>query len=400
VIKLGREQICPNCDGFNISGIKLPDNCEWCGINKPELVKLETSTKLPKGKMSIIIGGQAGSESKGKLSGYLCDKYKPDLIVMTSSPNAGHTIVTPAGEKKVSYHLPIGAIMCDCPIVLGPASLINPITFSKELQTLGIKPSRIVLDSRASVITSWQISSEVKGHLSDIGSTLQGIGECRTNKMKRGGKHHLISDIQDEIEELGISVVSNTSSITNRMLNEGKSVLCETTQGFDLDLEHGIDPVHCTSKMINPSMAMAEAGVSPSFVGEIFGVIRPYPIRVNNRSGSSGGYQESREISWEDVARRCRYPENHLNFGEMTTTTKLPRRVFNFSWVRFDYFMTICRPTILCLQFANYINWDAYCVREWTKLPHDVMDFVFRLSEVVPVKFIGTGPKHGDMIEL
>ena len=66
---------------------------------------------MKRGKFNIIIGGQAGSESKGRLSGWLCDNYKPDLLVMTSSPNAGHTIVTAGGEKKVSYHLPVGAVM-------------------------------------------------------------------------------------------------------------------------------------------------------------------------------------------------------------------------------------------------------------------------------------------------
>jgi adenylosuccinate synthase len=355
---------------------------------------------MQQGKFNIIIGGQAGSESKGKLSGWLCDKYKPDLLVMTSSPNAGHTVVTPEGEKKVSYHLPIGAVMCDCPIVLGPASLINFSILQKEIKDLGIDPTRITLDPRASIITPSHIKAETKGHLSDIGSTLQGIGECRMTKMKRYGDTIFAFNYRGEFLEVTRINIASVSPIINRALDKNQIVLCETTQGFDLCLEHGIDPIHCTSKIINPAMVMAEAGVAPSRVGDVYGVIRPCPIRVNNRTGNSGGYQEAREISWQVVARRSNYPGSHEDFGEITTTTKLPRRVFNFSWVRFDQFVQVCRPTSLCLQFANYIDWGAYGTKKWDELPLSVMDFVMLLSKQVPVNFIGTGPGHEDMIEV
>ncbi len=355
---------------------------------------------MQQGKFNIIIGGQAGSESKGKLSGWLCDRYKPDLLVMTSSPNAGHTVITPEGEKKVSYHLPIGAVMCDCPIVLGPASLINPYILKKEIKDLGIDPNRITLDPRASIITPSHTETEAKGHLSNIGSTLQGIGECRTGKMKRGGNHVFALDYWGEFSKVTGPNIAPTSPIINQALDKDRTVLCETTQGFDLDLEHGIDPIRCTSKMINPAMAMAEAGVSPSLIGNVYGVIRPFPIRVNNRTGSSGDYPGTEEISWQDVARRCNYPGDHEDFGEITTTTKLPRRVFNFSWARFYQFLRICRPTSLCLQFANYIDWNAYRGKDWDKLPSAVVDFVMSLSRQVPVNFIGTGPDHEDMIEI
>lgn len=355
---------------------------------------------MQKGKFNIVIGGQAGSESKGKLSGYLCDKHKPGLLVMTASPNAGHTVVTPKGEKKVSYHLPIGAVMCDCPIVLGPASLINADILKKEIKDLGIDPGRIVLDPRASIITSTHIKLESAGHLEKIGSTLQGIGACRTRKMIRDGNHYFVTDGQGTFEEMGISIVS-TTEIVNQILDEGKTVLCESTQGFDLDLEHGIDPIRCTSKMINPSMVMAEAGVAPSRVGSIYGVIRPYPIRVNNRTGSSGGYDDAKEITWGEVAKQCNYPGDHSDFGEITTTTKLPRRVFNFSWRRFEKFLRVCQPTSLCVQFANYIDWNAYGAKREELLPPTVIRWVKMIEAAsgVPVDFVGTGPEHHSIID-
>ena len=346
---------------------------------------------MQKGKFNIVIGAQAGSESKGKLSAWLCDKHPPDLVVMTASPNAGHTLVI-NGKKKVSYHLPIGAVMCGAPILLGPASLIIPSVFEKEVEELGIA-DRVIVDPRASVITTKHIRGEKGSGLSDIGSTLQGISECRIGKMRRDGNHILVQSIR-----IPKVLIGDTSSIVNRYLDQGATVLCESTQGFDLDLEHGIHPVYCTSKMINPSMAMAEAGVAPSWVGDIYGVFRPYPIRVNNRTGTSGPYAGAEEITWEEVTRRCQCP---MGITELTTTTKLPRRVFEFSFVRFERFVSVCRPTQLCLQFANYLDWSAYGVTEEKHLPEKVLQFIDYIEHRyhVPVTFVGTGPEHGSMIE-
>lgn len=355
---------------------------------------------LPRGKMSIIIGGQAGSESKGKLSAWLCDHKKPDLLVMTSSPNAGHTCILPDGTKKVSYHLPIGSVMCECPIVLTAASIINPITFEKEIIDLGINPKRILIDPRASIILSRHILDEKENLLSDLGSTLQGVGSCRFSKMMRRKSHIFASEVAEQFHWN----INSTSDFINLYLENGLSVLCESTQGFDLDLEHGIDRHYCTSKMVNPSMILAEAGVAPQLIGNVYGVIRPYPIRVNNRTGTSGPYAESKEITWSDVAKNCNFPGDISTFGEITTTTKLPRRVFEFSWQRFSRFCKICRPTHLCLQFANYLDWDLYESIDYGKVLSNgrLKDFMSKLEvrSKIQVSYVGTGPRHDHMIEL
>lgn len=358
---------------------------------------------MQRGRLNIVFGGQAGSEAKGKLSGWLADQYPLDLLVMTASPNAGHTIVTPDGEKKVSYHLPVASVMCDCPIVLTAASLINVKSFEAELESLGIRPDRILVDPRASIIHEHHIGLEEDGGLSDIGSTLQGIGSCRRSKMERRGRgHHTLADhIRDVFEVMGVRVMSAPSSIlVNSLLDKGAMVLCESTQGFDLDLEHGIDPVYCTSKMVNPSMIAAEAGVAPHLVGDTFAVLRPYPIRVNNRTGTSGPYAEAREITWDDVRSRCGCPEP---LEELTTTTKLPRRVFEFSWERFQHMIRVCRPTHLALQFANYLDWSCFETSagpdQPLAFPPAVSLFIQRLeTSGVPVSFVGTGPGHEHMI--
>ena len=156
---------------------------------------------------------------------------------------------------------------------------------------------------------------------------------------------------------------------------------------------------NCTSKMVNPAMALAEAGVSPHLMGDVYGVFRPYPIRVNNREGSSGPYADAAEITWKDVAKRSGYTEGDLT--ELTTTTKLPRRVFEFSKERFRKFIQICAPTHLCLQFANYVDADMFKVKKESDISRKLGDFLVKVENIAdtPVSYIGTGPDHEDMID-
>ena len=363
---------------------------------------------MKKGKFNCIIGGQAGSESKGKLSAYLAELYGPDVYVMSASPNAGHTVITPDGKKKVSYHLPIGAIADSgyTDILLGPASLINPYILHGEIVALGIDPNRIVIDNRAGLITGRHLDVEDNSSLSDIGSTLQGVGAARMDKMSRGGymefAHWPTSNkMMERLYAMGVRS-GDTAKILNSYLDHNATVLCEMTQGFDLDLEHGVDPIYCTSKMVNPAMAMAEAGVSPSLIGNVYGVIRPYPIRVSNRTGTSGPYAEAEEINWKVVMAECGYPDSLPTLKEITTTTKLPRRVFQFSWERYERFVMVCRPTSICLQFANYVYWGDYEQTDWNRISPPTKSFIRSLESRggVPVEFVGTGPGHKHMIRL
>jgi len=358
---------------------------------------------MQKGKFNIVIGAQAGSEAKGKLAAWVATNgdVNPDAIFMTSSPNAGHTLWI-GDAKYVSYHLPVSCITTECPVLLGPASVINLNNLAKEVNALGIDPSRIHIHPRASLITSDHLATEMDIGLSGLGSTLQGVGAARVTKMMRGhaGKVALAEESAGFLQNLGFMLVDTTVELSAMRMN-GLTVLCEMTQGFDLDLEHGIHPTYCTSKMVNPAMAMAEAGVPPSWVGDVYGVFRPYPIRVNNRTGSSGPYYGATEISWAQVAKKCEYTGPMEDFAEITTTTKLPRRVFTWSSYRFDHFMRVCAPTVLCLQFANYIDWSNHEETDYSLLTAKTHRFVHDIEQNygVPVRYIGTGKKHEHMID-
>jgi adenylosuccinate synthase len=353
------------------------------------------------GRFNIIVGGQAGSEAKGKMSAYLARKFKISGLFMAASPNAGHTYVDDKGNRYVTYHLPAASVVTDdhVPVMLGPTSVINPDKLLQEIEDLRVFDiDRLFIHKRAMTISHVDLTIENQVGLSDIGSTLQGVGSARMRKLRRGEASIKSLAIQDGILERFVSW-DDTFTIQNILDTRDGAVLAEMTQGFDLDLEHGIDPRYCTSKMINPMMYLAEAGIHWSHVGDVYGVIRPYPIRVNNRTGSSGPYPDSTEITWEELRESSRAPDD---ISEITTTTKLQRRVFTFSWERFREFIRVCRPDYLCLQFANHIDWNVYGVSEKAALTGRVGAFIDELEKAarVPVAYVGTGPRNDQMVDM
>lgn len=349
-----------------------------------------------RGQFNIVMGAQAGSESKGKFATYLVDKHKPSVICMASSPNAGHTAIFD-GVKYVTYHLPVSWVANrNAVICLGPSSVIYLPTLTKEISQLQIPHDKLMIHPRALMIRNHYMHEEREHGLLKIGSTNQGVGVARREKLMREEDITFAGGIAELQPYIG-----DTVNYINTSMDHNQTVLCEMTQGFDLDLEHGIDTRYCTSKMINPSMAMAEAGVSPKMLGHIYGVMRPYPIRVNNRDGSSGPYAEAKEITWEEVGIRSGHPDPK-SIGEITTTTKLPRRVFEFSHQRMEAFDTICRPDFVCLQFANYIDHHVFGKTSPEGLTKRVAKFRDFLNEkyMFTVAYIGTGPEHHHMIDL
>lgn len=330
---------------------------------------------MKKGKFNIVIGGQSGCEGKGKMAAYLARKFQPDVVCTAATPNCHHTAYI-NGEKKTSYHLPISALEApDAFIVLGPSSVINLDTLLKEVEDLKISWRRILIHPRAVMVTDRFVDFERMLDVPLHGSTNKGVTVARMFKILREENLVLAEDVKQLSHSIG-----DTVDFLNGQLNMGRTVLCETSQGFDLCLEHGMDRLHCTSKMINPAMAMAEAGVSPKFIGDVYGVFQPYPIVLDDY----GTYTESLELRWESLAARCEVSR---------PVDGTPKRIFDFAPKRFERFIMVCRPDYLCLQFANFITWKDYNVTTDSHLSLMTSRYINSIEDTfdVPIAYVGTG---------
>ncbi|KKL64486.1 hypothetical protein LCGC14_2164520, partial [marine sediment metagenome] len=340
-------------------------------------------------RCNVVIDGQWGSTGKGKLTGYLYNKY-PEITVAVCDfmPNAGHTYVSDDGVAHITKALP-SAISFDHieNVIVGPHAVISESRVIEELSreqfatkkfTLHIHPLTTVLsDSDAAV---------ERDTLNNIASTMQGSCASVVKKMwRRPEQAHLAKD-NDKLKEF----VCDTHKLMQRLLKHGKTALLETAQGFDLGLNNGFEWPYCTSRDCMVGRVLDNAGVSVKDCGSIIASLRTYPIRVGNTEGGNSGpcYNDQHEITWPELSARI-----GITVEEKTTVTKRVRRVFTWSDKQIKRFLNAVKPDYAFLNFVNYLNISEYSdfIADKGKL---LADHGCKLS------LLGTGPRNSDMITI
>lgn len=102
-------------------------------------------------KAHAIIGANYGDEGKGHITDYICAQNGADVVVrFNGGAQAGHTVVTPTGERHVFHHLGSGSFL-GIPTFLSKYFIVNPVQFNKEWGTLPRTP--VYVDPSALVTT-------------------------------------------------------------------------------------------------------------------------------------------------------------------------------------------------------------------------------------------------------
>ncbi len=331
-----------------------------------------------KGKVTIVIGGQFGSEAKGKVISFLAEEF--DLAVRTGSPNAGHTVFD-GGEIYKLQQIPATFVNKKCLLFIGAGALINPDILKKEVdRTDTIK--RLFIDPQTGIIEEKHLFQE--GELvQKIGSTGKGCGAALADRIWRKD-FKLAKDVLKDFQ------IANVAEMINQGIDEGKNLLVEGTQGFGLSLYHGIYPF-VTSRDTNAANFLAEAGISPLLATDVILVIRTYPIRV---SGNSGPLRH--EITWGELSDRI-----GKKVEETTTVTKKVRRVAEFDVEIVKKAVLINRPTQIALQFLNYLYPQDENKNSWDSLSEEAKIYIVNLERTlgVPITLIGTGQSNEAMID-
>lgn len=90
----------------------------------------------------VVIGANFGDEGKGLITDYLCAQGAGIVVRFNGGANAGHTVVTPDGERHIFRHFGSGTF-CEVPTFLSSLFVLNPILFfeeRKQLIDLGFHP--------------------------------------------------------------------------------------------------------------------------------------------------------------------------------------------------------------------------------------------------------------------
>ena len=317
----------------------------------------------------VIVGAQWGDEGKGKVTDLLAEQA--DAVVrFQGGNNAGHTIVR-HGETFKFHLVPSGILYPGKACVIGNGVVVDPKVLCEELDGLrarGMDVSGLKLSANAHLIMPYHRLLDEAGEARlgklEIGTTRRGIGPCYADKAARLGirvqdlldekilKTKIMAalepkkltlrpyqrdprlDLQSMTEEYLVyghrleQHIADTTAMTHRLLDDGRTVLFEGAQGTLLDIDHGTYPFVTSSNPV-AGAACVGAGVGPKDIDEVWGVAKAYATRV----GAGPFPTELDDALGEQLRTRG---------GEFGTTTGRARRT---GWL-----------DLVALRFAARVN--------------------------------------------
>ena len=271
-------------------------------------------------KVDVLLGLQWGDEGKGKVVDVLTPRY--DVVArFQGGPNAGHTLEF-EGQKYVLRSIPSGIFQGDKVNIIGNGVVLDPALFKAEAEALEASghplKERLHISKKAHLImpTHRILDAAYEAAKGDakVGTTGKGIGPTYTDKVSRNGlrvgdilnnfevkyaaakaRHEKIlkslnysydiTELEKQwmegIEYLRQFPLVDSEHEVNRLLKEGKSVLCEGAQGTMLDVDFGSYPFVTSSNTICAG-ACTGLGLGPNKIGEVYGIMKAYCTRVGS----------------------------------------------------------------------------------------------------------------------
>lgn len=306
--------------------------------------------KLKRGKITVLVGGQYGSEGKGAIVSAIANDY--NVHVRVGSHNAGHTFYW-HGDKHVMQSIPCGWTNPNATIIIGRGANVNIENLLQEIEHIEKYypdfKKRLVIDGKAGVLSERFVEEEggIHGEMHKrIGSTGEGVGPARMARIARDPEKFQLFESVAESVGLSECVAYNTPKMIANLQDLGGNILIEGTQGSGLSLMHSHWP-YCTSIDTNAAGIISEVGIAPSRVTDVILVCRTYPIRVAGNSGPMKG-----EITWDELNRRMGVTIT----PEKTTVTKKIRRIAEWDDDLFSQSCVLNAPTEIALTFCDYID--------------------------------------------
>lgn len=343
-------------------------------------------------KVEMVMDFQYGSTGKGLIAGYLAKREDYDTAICAFATNAGHTYIDESrGIHVMTQQLPTSITSPTVKtILIGPGAAIHLRTLREEIDRYytHLKDKRLIIHPHAAVVEDYHAKYELNDNRTKMGSTAKGVGEAYVERIRRDPKHPNIMQCRVSTGDPLYGMIGTPDQYRDALM-AAESVIVEGAQGFSLSLYHGAYP-YVTSRDVTPWQIAADCGLPyrwASYV-RVIGAVRTFPIRVSNRDGSSGPcYPDQREMKWEEIGME----------PELTTVTKLPRRLFTFSQQQLQEAMYHCGgywDTRVFLNFANYIKDRADLLKIIDQIQHPTM----MNANHARIAWFGFGPDDKDVL--
>ena len=417
----------------------------------------------------VIVGAQWGDEGKGKIVDVLT--LKADLVARyQGGNNAGHTVVID-NEKYVLHLIPSGILHTGTKCAIGNGVVIDPPALLGEIDELRARnidiDNNLCISQNAHVIMPYHLAIEREQEKSKkIGTTGRGIGPSYTDKIARNGIrvidllrpdlfreklranlavfNYLLVNLhkaeplsEDKIfdqymgyaKQLG-KFIADVSLLINREIDAGKNILLEGAQGTLLDIDHGTYP-YVTSSNTTAGGACTGAGIGPTKIDRILGVVKayttrvgegPFPTELNDelgelirqRGGEFGATTgRPRRCGWLDIlGLRYSVSINGLTGIGLTKMDILDNLEkiklcvgYKYDGKVYDTFTTDLDVLKRCQPiYEEMPGWKESTVgiKEFDRLPSNAKSYIKKIEYLLktPIQIISTGQKRDEIIVL
>lgn len=332
--------------------------------------------------VSVVIGGQYGSEGKGKVAFYFAQKLNATAVVRVGGINSGHTVVADDGKQYIFRSLPTSSIDPSITSILPSGAYIDLNILFQEITQSGIKADRLVIDPYTVVMNDDMARSEQDMKLwQRIGSTQSGTGAAVIARLLRDRSNITFAMDVPQLKPY----IQETKPFLRSLLDSGSHIVIEGTQGFGLSPINSVLYPYCTSRDTTAGSFLGEAGLSPLDVENIIMVLRAYPIRVAGESGPL-----PKETNWERVAIAA---GSNQDLTEYTSCTKRVRRVAAFDSEIVKQAIQVNRPNIIVMNHLDYIDYSCH---DTNHISDAILNFVTHVSNEIgqDIDYLGTGKAH------
>ena len=418
-----------------------------------------------------VVGAQWGDEGKGKIVDWLSSRA--DVVVrFQGGHNAGHTLVVGEKTYKLSL-LPSGVVQGKLSII-GNGVVVDPWHLIEEIEKLRsqgveITPEILVVADNACLILplhrDLDQAREREAAGGKIGTTGRGIGPAYEDKVGRRairvgdladpeairGKlprllaHHnalrrgldlpevdpaALTQALQEVAPTILPYAQPAWRLMDGAQRAGKRILFEGAQGALLDVDHGTYPF-VTSSNTAAGQAAAGAGVGPSAVGYVLGIVKayttrvgegPFPTELFDEDGRQLGERGREFGTVTGRARRCGWFD-----AALVRQTAAINGIHGLALMKLDVLdgferLKICTgyrlgdrvlehlPSSIAEQsrlepiYEEMEGWSepTYGARSFRDLPAQAVKYVRRIEELVgvPLAVLATSPERDDTILL
>jgi len=419
--------------------------------------------------VTAVVGAQWGDEGKGRIVDYLAQRA--DMVIrFQGGDNAGHTVVNEHGVFRL-HLVPSGIFNPATRCIIGAGTVVNPQTLLDEMAELsaaGIGLDNLWLAERGQVVMPYHrlldgLEESERGD-AQIGTTKRGIGPAYADKAARIGirlgdltrpdvlrsrlaqalpyKNLALAHFGQQplsLDELVAQAAAWGEALRPRIIDTlpivrdavaaGQRILLEGQLGVMRDLDWGVYPFVTSSNPLAGG-ACAGAGLPPSAITEVIGVVKsyctavgagPFPTELSDEVGVC-----LREVGEEYGAttgrpRRCGWLDgvalpyaSWLNGFTGLAITKLdvldglPELKVCIGY-RLNG-QPICRvPDTWDLAAVEpiYETWPGWRTstreaRRWADLPVAARGYLKRIAELAaaPIKYVSVGPERDQLIVL